>query len=194
MQFNQLGTIIRQHMSQLIKDQNLIDDINSGKVILWVGSGYSRRLGFPDWKTFIFKLAEKYFESEPDFLTKFKLELYQDGCDLISILERFDKDKREPLFKILPEIFKLPYSDRNDPKALPFKKLWKFSDKIITANYDLSFSSQGHDLQNNCLELGRKIIRILLKREKYLFKIHGTITDPKTVSFLKTIYDEVYFL
>jgi hypothetical protein len=180
-------------MSQFIKNQNLIDDINSGKVILWVGSGYSRRLGFPDWKTFIFKLAEKYFENEPDILTKFKLELYQDGCDLISILERFDKDKREPLFKILPEIFKLPYSDRNDPKALPFKKLWKLSDKIITTNYDLSLS-EAKDTDCRTIVWNRKedYKNFVEKREKYLFKIHGTIKDPKNCIIFKDQYDEVY--
>jgi TPR repeat protein len=180
-------------MSKDIKNQNLIDDINSGKIILWIGSGYSRRLGFPDWKGFISKLAEKYFENEPDKLASFKLELYQDGCDLLSIMERFEKDKREPIFKIIPEIFKLPYSDPNDSRALPYKKLWRLSDKIITTNYDLSLN-EAKDTDCRTIVWNRKTDykNFVERSEKYLFKIHGTIKDPKNCIVFKDQYDEVY--
>ncbi len=180
-------------MIENVTYRNLISDLKNKNVIIWVGAGYSKRLGFPDWKGFVFKIAEKYFENDSYELMKFQAEASKTDSDILKLLAGFDKNKRKVVFDLLPEIFELPYSDPNDSRALPFKKLWRLSSQIITTNYDLSLN-EAKDLDCRTVVWNRKgdYKNFIERNEKYLFKLHGTVKDPVNCIIFPDQYDDVY--
>ena len=175
--------------------ENIIRKIKDGSLILWVGSGYSRRLGFPDWKGLIKKLGEEHYKEDKDCLNNFLEKLDKPNCNLLELLESLnDKENRNVLLGRLTEIFKLPHENIHDSRYNPFRKLWEITDKIITTNYDLALdiTKKGEDCRTILWNREKDYSTIIENRAKYLFKLHGSIKYSESCVVFKDQYDNVY--
>ena len=173
--------------------EKIIRAIKNDNLILWVGSGYSTSLGFPDWKEFIKKLSDEYFKNHSTLNEKelFLSELNSDNPDYFNLLNKLS-DKPE-ILGILQDEFRLPFENDYSPLAIPFKKLWRLSDKIITTNYDRALNVTK---DNNCRTVlwnrpgDYEVFQN--NQRKYLFKLHGSIKYPESCIVFPEQYDNLY--
>ena len=176
--------------------------IESNSLIIWVGSGYQRTLGFPKWLQFIEKLAEYTFTSKNEynkFLHSIKKNLSKDNSDkskktLLQILDKL-KFKKDSVFNKLPEIFKLPTKSNDDLIWLPFNRLWSISNKIITTNYDtvLENVSNKPPFVQTVLYYKKHQLAQLINDNGFIFKLHGCVHDePKKCIVFQDQYNDLY--
>ncbi|RTE08639.1 SIR2 family protein [Paenibacillus whitsoniae] len=155
------------------------------RLVFFIGSGFSRSLGFPNWREMIIEFINELSVDEPE------LEEYKIVLKHISEIEVLEKlyPYRARLYKIMDKIFQL--KEHHKEKIQLHKKIGEIATKIITTNYDKLFELALPDYKkidnNNIFGIGN-----LEDIEKYIFKIHGCIDNPQTCVLFKSDYEELY--
>jgi TPR repeat protein len=181
---------------------DLKNAIETNSLVIWVGAGYQKTLGFPNWSSFILELAKLSYNDKNEyeqFLERFNENKFKDNLDVLKktplqILNEleFSKDK---IFKKLPEIFKLPTKNNMDAIWLPFNRLWRISHKIITTNYDTSLENVSNKppFVQTVLYYKRHQLGQLIKDNGFLFKLHGCVHDePRKCIVFQDQYENLY--
>ncbi|MQR95477.1 SIR2 family protein [Fictibacillus phosphorivorans] len=165
----------------------IIEAINSNKLVFFVGSGFSRNLGFPNWKELVIAFLEDLSKDYPEIK---KLNEFYTTSNFMGEIEVLDKiiDHKYRVLKILDKQFSLDVSNH---KLNRHKKLGSISSKIITTNYDKALELANSEFQkieyNNDFRLGE-----LSNTDKYIFKIHGCIDNPADCILFREDYDDFY--
>jgi len=166
-------------------NQHIIESLNSNKLILFIGSGLSIPLGFPNWNELIMKILEELSQEEEKY--KVLISGLEHGMlDTFEVLNKIYNKKRE-VYEVLDKTFDISLDTLD---LLLHKKLGKISPKIITTNYDrLIESATGFRkiVFDNTFHLAK-----LTEKENFVLKLHGCIDDPKKCILFEQDYGELY--
>ena len=176
----------------------VIDELkdNLNNVIPFVGSGVSKELGFPLWLEMLWLAKEQIPEKHHPIFDLY----YEKGNidDLIKIIKdttvSLNTDRKIKQKLVLPQ-FKNKLSKENYEKSIAHHILMLERPYVITTNYD-----QALEIINAEFELGYEESKNLsdfsgfevLEDSKFIFHIHGDITNLDTMIVTNTDYEEMY--
>ncbi|WP_292489057.1 SIR2 family protein [Methanoculleus sp. 10] len=150
---------------------DLVSEIRERRVVLWVGSGFSRYAGYPTGT----KLAEIIKSHASDTEIKHLKQVHR----LDEVAQEFVslKGSRDELLEILRDTFK------KDPISTEYHEmiaLLPHFEQIITTNYDTLFE-RVYGTGINVIVTDEQIRRVVAGNKVNLFKIHGDIDQPDTI-------------
>jgi hypothetical protein len=184
--FGQEGTNTLHELSQSIQRK---------RIAPFVGSGLSAALDFPSWKQALKEIRAKLsdielqefdkFIEENDYLNAADILFKEDARAFTSyITDRFmvkpnttSSDLLIGALQYLPEVASGCVITTNFDKAL--EKVFKLSNK--------SFDGFMHGTQNK-----NKFVTDLIKGERCILKLHGSVGEEESYIFTKTQYTEAY--
>jgi hypothetical protein len=163
--------------------------IESNDLIIFAGAGVSLSLGVPNWKDLVIRIIEGL---EANSLLPFKELLINNVLNPLDVLNFLEKDYKNSIFELLDDSVG---SLRDEPKV--HKKLIKLSSKVITTNYDIGFDEawkqEFNGYANNIVEKDQNYnLSKLYSKENFIFKIHGSISDPGSCVLFENQYRELY--
>ena len=169
------------------------DALRKNKLIFFVGSGFSKDLGFPDWNSLLSSIL-KELSHDYEFCNLLKANLDSGMMDALEILDKLNqKGLKSLVLNKLDKFFQL--SDENKEKlrteATKYKKMTEVSKKIITTNYDQILEIANRDLQKITYHNEYRISK-LPSYENYIFKLHGCIEDPSKAILFRDEYEKLY--
>jgi hypothetical protein len=159
----------------------LINQIRTGNVILWAGSGFSKYTGYPDGK----QLAEiiKKNVQDPD------REYFEDKQQLIDVAQEFTEFYgSEHLIEILKSAF------NGEPTSLQHHQTIAQIPQIthiVTTNYDLLFERAYGDKICSIVK-DQDIPKSLTRDKVVVYKIHGSLEFPDTIVITRDDYRDFY--
>lgn len=165
--------------------QQIIDAIESNKLILFIGAGFSQPLGFPSWDGLI-SLILKELALEDDKYKKLDEVLCSGIFSALEILDKI-KDKKRKVYEVLDREIDIKL-DNLDLDL--HRKLGEISSKIITTNYD--------KLLDNITSLKKVVsdntfhIADLQNKDNFLLKLHGCIENPEKCVLFQEDYEKLY--
>jgi tetratricopeptide (TPR) repeat protein len=166
--------------------------IRHQSLIFFVGSGYSQNLALPNWiglvRRFVDELAKK-----DALLSALQTEAAQDTAVPVKILDALlKKGYKADCQQILGDIIDIDLSGYDLQNQ---ERIWKITQTVITTNFDRGLESAMDDSWKEELEVftGSKSFGVsILKDLRYLFKIHGCISDPANCILFSDDYDQLY--
>lgn len=168
-----------------IKPQ-ILKAIKNNNLVLFIGSGLSRSLGFPDWKGLVEEILRELAKEDPKYNDMIEI-LNNNFFNEIEILEKI-KGKKSEIYGVLDRIFDVPNNEFTNLSL--HKKLGSLSTKIITTNYDKALETatgfKKVQFDNNYH------IANLSKLDNYVFKLHGCIESPDKCILFEEDYEELY--
>lgn len=150
---------------------DLVSDIRERRVVLWVGSGFSRYAGYPTGTELAEIIKSHASDTEIQHLEKVH-RLDEVAQEFVSL-----KGSRDELLEILQDTFK------KDPTSTEYHAmiaLLPHFKQIITTNYDTLFE-QVYGTGINVIVTDEQIRRAVARNKVNLFKIHGDISQPDTI-------------
>jgi hypothetical protein len=181
-------------MSRL--DQNLLKKLTHGKCFLMLGSGVSINSGYPSWVDLAKKVLQyakdKTLLSDKDIQiidTKLKKTNSEDLLNVFELLsEILSKQK---LVSIVNIVFDNAFLINNTI----YEEISKWPvNCYLTTNYDSEIKKYLDRTDDLFLEYGNNPddFRLLTSNcEKFIFKIHGSFSDPENFIITKADYDRI---
>lgn len=168
--------------------QKLIEELQLGNVVPFIGSGLSIPSGYPSWDNLIRLIIDDIEEKDSKSLLE---NLYNSG-EINGIdapeLHQILKSGGYSLRRLLSSTFNKPASPNNYHKLLSQLPC----DTIITSNYDNLIEKQyeidGYQIHK--IWRDNQLPYYNEKRELQLLKIHGTIEDLNNLVISKSDYDK----
>jgi NAD-dependent SIR2 family protein deacetylase len=163
--------------------ESLFELIRREEVIIWIGAGFSYYAGLPTGKQLANILMENLGESDKSLINQ--------HLTLPDIAEEFCRIKannRNNLIKILIETFRnykpLSTNVHEQLRLIPHIKT------IITTNYDnlleTAYKQKGQVLFSTMQ------IPYIEKSKTQIFKVHGDLSDPKSIIITKSDYENFF--
>ena len=169
--------------------EEIVSALSQNKLVIFVGSGFSKQLGFLDWNGLAFKAITEYKAQNAN------IELLKECLtkNLLSEILIFDALRDLDKHKII-EIIKNSNNLSIDIRKLEnHKRLWKISSRIITTNYDKTIEAVKPNASvevishNHLFELGKS-----LKKDAWLFHIHGMVDNTGECVIFSEDYHRLY--
>lgn len=164
--------------------QELKKAIQNDKLILFIGSGMSKKFGFPDWNNLVINILNKLQGDDLDFIPL----IQKNKMSALEVLGKLEEEHKTFITEELVANF-LKFPDSSDFEF--HKKLTNLSSKIVTTNYDRAFEKANEDLYtvNNFDSFN---LSQLKKKEGFIFKIHGCISSPENCILFPSQYNQLY--
>ncbi|HLG33525.1 MAG TPA: SIR2 family protein, partial [Bacteroidia bacterium] len=169
--------------------EEILKALPRNKLVIFVGSGFSKPLGFNDWSGLAKVAISEYAKTNSDV----KHLQYCLENKLLSEILIFDALKDIDKNKII-EIIKADNNKSIAPDKLGnHKKLWQISDRIITTNYDKAIETVKPNTSievishNHLYELVKS-----LSKDSWLFHIHGMIDNTSDCIIFSDSYYQLY--
>lgn len=151
---------------------SFIHKIQNDNIVVFIGAGLSINSGFPSWNALIEAILDGIKDKEVKS-EKFKSALRDDILTPIEVLEKISKYKTEVIEILYKELSKF-----NDVTSTDLhKKIGLLSNKIITTNYDSLLEQSLPDFNKITYTNNFKVAK-LSEIDKYIYKIHGDISEP----------------
>ena len=169
---------------------NYIAELNeyyhNNKLIIFVGSGVSMSLGYPNWK----ELAKLIIQELPIDSTSIISTLEKEIITPLQALDKIGHENRSLALNALEEIFK-KVKQTEQENSLP-KIIGQNFSKIITTNYDKCIDKHiSEDIQKvtytNKFEFAK-----LTNYDNFLLKLHGDIDDKANCVLFTDQYENIY--
>lgn len=164
--------------------------IENDNVVFFLGAGFSKDLGFPDWSQLVKNIVTEVGKND-DAVLSF-IPLIQ-RMTPIKVLEEI-KNEKKIIRKILGESFII--DDEKLKKIECSRKydlVWKISKKIITTNYDKSLEKSNREIEDAYIPPDDDSkLSDFISKNKFYFKIHGCISSPAKCVLLKEDYEDLY--
>jgi SIR2-like domain len=170
--------------------KELLEAIKNDKLVIFVGSGLSKRFDFPDWKGLVAKILKELSDKDSsyeDLIPVLNNGFFSEIEILDKVLE-MDSLNKKLVYEILIDTFEKDLSsmDLNNQK-----KIGELSGKIITTNYDNALET--------ALPTSRKIIPAnnyhianMDNNDNFIFKVHGCIENPENCILFSSDYKNLY--
>ncbi len=142
----------------------LVDASRRNKLVLFIGSGFSKNYGYPLWGELLEDIKQKYGISETNDPLKFAQLFYNTvgHNEYYSYLRSiFLKSPVKPTIDLLKEIFKI------DPNA------------IITTNYDNLLENSSYNLDYQVISANEDLA--YSKSSRFILKMHGDFKKDNIV-------------
>jgi hypothetical protein len=157
-----------------------------GRLIPFVGSGFSKPLGLPDWRGLIAQVAEKVgYESDLFFL-------HGSYPQLLEYLSRYHQFEWNAFVHNMTVIFDSEEAVQKRKKSLSHIALTQLNVKTIyTTNYDTHIESCLRD-SGKCVREYASLADFVRADDKLteceVIKFHGTLVDPSTLVLTESQY------
>jgi hypothetical protein len=174
-------------MSELKIEQAIKDcrkHYTEGRLIPFIGSGFSKPLGLPDWGELL-KLAAEELKYEPD------LFLLHGNYQQLAEYLHLDKTLWDKFIHKINKNFNSERADEERKKSITHKSLASLKFKTIyTTNYDNhieeSFKDAGQDVE--VLATLSQFLNSKNVNNCEVVKFHGTLENPDTLILTETRY------
>ncbi|MEX3746522.1 SIR2 family protein [Lysinibacillus xylanilyticus] len=167
--------------------KNLIDKVSENKVVIFVGSGFSKVCGYPDWHGLVSIFLEKMIEDDPKY--KPFLELHKTSTmDILDILNQIKEEK-----KIIRDTIYNQFKFIGDNEDLEnHRLLLKISKKIITTNYDPLLERAAGPTLQKVVYTNKHLVAKLSNSDSFIFKLHGDYEEADSCVLLREDYEKLY--
>lgn len=160
--------------------------IDANKLVIFVGSGLSIKFGLPNWK----KLACDIIENidEKNFEPYIQL-LKTETVSPIFVLDQLNQYHNE-----IKRYIKNNFQIKNEDADLKLHAdLLELSGQIITSNYDNAFELASKNKLIPAIYTSLyNISEINKNNENYIFKLHGSYTEPDHCVVFSAQYEKLY--
>ena len=172
--------------------EKIQEAIRNKKLVLFIGSGFSKNIGLPDWRQLIEIISNRLNINYPDeILLQTIHKLVIEG--VLTEIEAFDKLAKKHRTKVKSLLKELIDVDLYEKNLDQHRKLWDISDKIITTNFDKALEISNK--KENFLPIiynEHSSVAQLSNKEYFLFKIHGCISNPEDCIIFSEQYTNMY--
>jgi len=157
-----------------------------GRLIPFIGSGFSKPLGLPDWGELVADIASKVgYEPELFFL-------HGNYMQLLEYLKIYHPHEWKEFIHNMTVKFDSADSDKNRKKSLTHSALAALNIKTIyTTNYDTHIEKCLKDAGKNIREYA-SLADFVRAEDKTIdceiIKFHGTLIDPETIILTESQY------
>lgn len=147
---------------------DLKESIQTNKLVLFIGSGFSTSAGLPTWS----KLVRSFLQENTDRIPNANIYEQNLDAEILSPLEVLEKLK-EKYKKQIYESFEKELNKEIESET--HKKLSKISRKIITTNYDklIEYNSETLEIIDSSSTYNLSKIDT---QDEFILKIHGDIS------------------
>lgn len=170
----------------------LKEAIENDNVVFFLGAGFSKDLGFPDWNQLVIKMINQLSQNNDKI--KSLIPVMESGyLTAIEALEKI-KEEKSLIRKTIEESFTIDSNILEKIKKLrKYELVWQISEKIITTNYDESLEKSSLDIANAKIPFDDSYKLSKLSNEnKFYFKLHGCISRPANCVLLEEDYKALY--
>ncbi|MBS4217488.1 SIR2 family protein [Bacillus sp. FJAT-49711] len=168
--------------------KSLIKNANDNKLVFFIGAGFSRDFGFPDWHGLVKLILEKIIDDDKSYSPFLDL-LESKKLGVLEILEHIKNEKRIIRDTIYNE-FK--FDTEKTILLEKHKKLLSISTKIITTNYDQLLERAGEGIIEKIIYTNNHLMGQISNRDSFILKIHGDHEDAENCVLLKEDYENLY--
>lgn len=181
-------------MSQYFIDQ-LKKKYQEKKVIPFIGAGFSIPFNLKPWPDLINELKESLLNPIYWSAVDFDLELknYQEAIENI---KKYGHITDQPVQEKISEDYSLRKNDLDNPIDNNYIDLKKANFKVyLTTNYDRLLDDYLPEVNGfkSLTEYTSNVPRLFENdKEKYLFHIHGCVSNPESIVISSQKYDSVY--
>lgn len=168
--------------------KSVVENAKENRLVFFIGAGFSRDFGFPDWEGLVRLMLNKIIEDSPEY--KPFLELLENGrMGVLDILEHIKSEKKI----IRDTIYKEFKYDSSKSKLLDkHKKIFNISKKIITTNYDQLLEKAAEGSIEKVVYTNSHLMGQIYNLDSFIFKIHGDHEDAANCILLKEDYEKLY--
>jgi SIR2-like domain len=171
-------------MNAVTIPNDFIEALNKNKLVFFIGSGLSKKFGFPDWKRMTIDLIKEINDKR---LNTFIPVLELEAMHPMKILDEIQHEKQR-VSKYLNSNFLL----KEDADLELHKRLIEISGKIVTTNYDNAFEMADREIESATPDSKFNISQFSTKN-KFLFKLHGCAkTDASKCVLFSNQYESLY--
>ncbi|GAA4432589.1 hypothetical protein GCM10023188_21130 [Pontibacter saemangeumensis] len=164
--------------------KELREAISNNKLIVFAGSGLSKKFNLPDWEGMVIDVINNI---EDDSLKPFVSLLKSKKMQPIDVLEGLQDNKKDIHLYI-----KNNFTINEDNNLATHKKIVKLTSKIVTTNYDNAFEKADNKL-STVYYFSPFNINNIKSDERFLFKLHGcSASDASKCVIFKKDYEDLY--
>lgn len=165
--------------------QKIKDAISSNNLIIFVGSGLSKRFGLPDWKTMVSDIIKEQGDDN-DFLDYLPL-LNKGKMSPLEVLSKLE-DIHGEIRRYIKKKFYLTKGDFS-----LHKKILDLSSQIVTTNYDNSFEmASGNVILPATHTSDFNVSEVSKTNEPFILKLHGGVQEVDHCIVFKEDYNKLY--
>ncbi|QED47012.1 SIR2 family protein [Cytobacillus dafuensis] len=173
---------------ELFIPKSLIENAKNNNLVFFIGAGFSRDFGFPDWNGLVKIMLEKMIDENPKY--KPFLALLESGTmGVLDILEHIKSEKRIIRDTIYKE-FK--YDISKEELLEKHRKLFSISKKIITTNYDQLLEKAAKEQIDKVVYTNAHLMGQIHNFGEFILKIHGDHEFANDCVLLREDYEKLY--
>lgn len=174
--------------NELFIPYSLIKNAKNNNLVFFIGAGFSRDFGFPDWNGLVKSMLEKMIDENPKY--KPFLDLLESGTmGVLDILEHIKSEKRIIRDTIYKE-FK--YDNSKERLLEKHRKLFSISRKIITTNYDQLLEKAAKEQIEKVVYTNAHLMGQIHNLDEFILKIHGDHEFAADCVLLREDYEKLY--
>ncbi|MCS0791559.1 SIR2 family protein [Cytobacillus firmus] len=168
--------------------KSLIENAKKGNLVFFIGAGFSRDFGFPDWEGLVKIMLEKLIEENQKYKPFLDL-LESKTMGILDVLEQIKNEKRIVRDTIYNE-FK--YDSSKSSFLEKHKKLFGISTKLITTNYDQLLEKAADGKIERVVYTNAHLMGQIHNLDSFILKIHGDHEEAGKCVLLKEDYEKLY--
>ncbi len=155
--------------------------------MLFVGSGFSRPLGYLDWRRLALKAIAEFLPEYP-VVAPLAECLRLGALSEVLVFDALKEINEDRVHGIIKRANSITVSkDSLDSH----NTLWAIARKIITTNYDTSLEGAHGNIIPICVDHEFEL-KQNLKKQEWLFKIHGTVDNIRGCVIFSSDYAKLY--
>lgn len=158
--------------------------IHKNKLVIFIGSGFSRSAGLPTWGD----LVKEMLEDNKEKINGAEIYIKNIEAEILTPLEVLEKLKKNHK-KTIYESFERTLNKKI--KSDTHAKLSSISRKIITTNYDKLIESNSNDIDVIDHTSDYNLTKID-EKDSYILKIHGDISRMDECVVFESDYEDLY--
>lgn len=170
---------------------NIQDAIKRSNLVFFVGSGFSRSLGLPNWTELVGIIADDLKKDYPmdafisNIVDMIRQKYYTE-------IEALDKLKPKHLSRITGALEKHINIDLSTKDLSRHEKLWQITTEIVTTNYDKALETVAPEKCRTIVYEDDFHVAQLSGTERFLYKAHGSIERPAECVLFSEQYNKIY--
>ncbi|MFI2959709.1 SIR2 family protein [Priestia sp. JSM ZJ58] len=166
----------------------IIDAAINGNLVFFIGSGFSKDFGYPDWKGLVEGILGNLIYEDSGY-EPYRTLLKSGKMTVLDVLEQIKNEKR-----VIGDAIHNTFSyDKSKNHLLEkHKKLFSISKKIITTNYDKLLENATEEDISSFSYNNTHMVAQLPSKNAYIYKIHGDYLEADNCILLKEDYENLY--
>jgi len=167
------------------------DAIKKCNLVFFVGAGFSKPLGLPNWTELVKVITDDLKRDYPNdaFIVNIVDMIRQ---KYYTEIEALDKLKSKHLARILTVLNTTTGIDLSKKDLSRHEKIWQITDQVVTTNYDKAFDIVAPGKSPKVVYEDDFHVSRLSGMDSFLFKVHGSIEHPAKCVLFSDQYKKLY--